>query len=205
VEMLDRVYQNTKKILEDGKWPLTLGGEHTVSLGAIKAVREKHPNLTVLQIDAHADLREEYEGSPLSHACVLRRVREFCPHVAVGIRSLSQEEADLVNQEKYPVFFMHQIRQEPNWIDRVLKGLDPSEMPATGTPEPGGLKWVETMELVRRVCETRTLVGADVVELAPKEGLHFCEFSMARWIYKLIGYRFFEEITKISTQGKTID
>ena len=201
--MVKRVRAELEPLVRQGKWPVVLGGEHTVSVGAVGALAAVHPHLSVLQIDAHADLREEYQGSALSHACVMSRIWEICPFVGVGIRSLSREEGKRIQGEQLPVFFAHEMRHDPQWMEKAiaclsdavyltvdLDGLDPSIMPATGTPEPGGLLWEETLEFLRLLFERRTVVGADVVELAPQPGMHASDFLAARLVYKLIGFKF---------------
>lgn len=201
--MADRVSAELEPLVRQGKWPVVLGGEHTVSLGVVQAAAAVHPDLSVLQIDAHADLRREYQGSRLSHACVMSRIGEICPFVGVGIRSLSREEAERIEQEQLPVFFAHRLRSDQRWMEEAiaalsdtvyltvdLDGLDPSIMPATGTPEPGGLLWEETLEFLELLFKRRTVVGADVVELAPRPGLHASDFLAARLVYKMIGFKF---------------
>jgi len=201
--MVERVCSQLRPLVRQEKWPVVLGGEHTVSLGAVRALAEVYPRLSVLQIDAHADLRQEYQGSRLSHACVMSRIGEICPFVGVGIRSLSREEAERIRREDLPVFFAHRLRSDRLWMEEAisrlsdtvyltfdLDGLDPSILPATGTPEPGGMRWEETLEFLRLVFERRNVVGVDVVELAPRPGLHASDFLAARLIYKLIGFKF---------------
>ncbi len=201
--MVERVEAELEPLVRQGKWPVVLGGEHTVSVGAVGALAAVHRGMSVLQIDAHADLRQEYQGSRLSHACVMSRIGEICPFVGVGIRSLSREEGERIQEEKLPVFFAHEMRRDPQWMEKAIAclsdtvyltvdidGLDPSIVPATGTPEPGGLLWAETLEFLRLLFERRTVVGADVVELAPQPGLHASDFLAARLVYKLIGFKF---------------
>ncbi len=202
-EALERIGANAARYCLDDKFVLTLGGEHTLSTPIIRAVKDKYSDLTVLQIDAHADLRDSYDGTPHSHACVMRRVVEICPLVQVGIRSISKEEKEAAAELPTRIFFARDIVGHTAWIaDAVaslsehvyltidVDGLDPSLVPATGTPEPGGMGWSETLELIRQVAERRTIVGADIVELSPIEGLHSADFLCAKLAYKIIGYVF---------------
>ncbi|OFW03407.1 MAG: agmatinase [Acidobacteria bacterium RIFCSPLOWO2_12_FULL_59_11] len=191
-------------LLADGKFVVALGGEHSLTPPIVAACAKKFPNLSVLQIDAHADLRDTYEGSGHSHACAMRRVLEICPAVQVGIRSLSREEAGaLPHLSNTRVFYAQQIVGQPpeKWVPEVIQslsdtvyvtldvdGLDPSLVPATGTPEPGGLGWYELLRLLREVAAKKTIVAADLVELSPQPGLHACEFLCARLAYKMVGY-----------------
>ncbi len=195
-------------LLKDGKFPLVLGGEHSLTPPCVSAVARKYNDLSVLQIDAHADLRETYQGNPNSHACALRRSLEICPAVQVGIRSLSSEEAAAIPKLPTKIFWAHDIVTRPTleWAEEVaralspnvyltidLDGLDPSIMPATGTPEPGGLTWEQVTGLLRVVARRRTIVGMDVVELLPTPGLHAADFLAAKLIYRTLGYIFCQE------------
>jgi len=187
--------------LEDDKFVVTIGGEHSVSIGAIQAYAKKYPDMTVLQLDAHADLRKNYNGSKYNHACVMARVAETCPFVQVGIRSMSQEENDSVNPKN--LFAAADIVGRDDWYDKVvsclsenvyitfdLDVLDPSIMPSTGTPEPGGLGWYEVLGLLKEVIGNRNLVGFDVVELCPNKINHAPDFLAAKLIYKMLSYKF---------------
>lgn len=187
-----------------GKFFVALGGEHALTAPLVAGVAAVHPGVTVLQIDAHADLRESYMGDRHSHASAMRRVLEYAPTVQVGIRNLSAPEAEAIPGLETTVFYDWNMRNDPAWITRVVEalgekvyitidcdGLDPAIMPAVGTPEPGGLTWRETLTLLRRVMETKTVVAADVVELCPIPGFVAPNFLAARLVYKLIGYRFF--------------
>lgn len=200
---LERVYNVCKPVVESGKLLAAIGGEHSLSLSTIKAVHERHPKMSVLQIDAHLDLRNTYEETPFSHACVMRRVRDYCPVVPVGIRNVSQEEAEYVEQEKIRVFYAKDVAGKTGWEHQVLDqltdevfvsidvdGLDPSVIPSTGTPEPGGLGWYEALRLLRMVALHRRIVGFDVMELAPTPGLHYADFTAAKLVYKMIGFTF---------------
>jgi len=185
-----------------GLVPFTLGGEHSLTLAPVRALSARFPGLNVLQLDAHLDLRAEYQGTPYSHASVMRRVREIgVPTVAVGIRSVSREEADYVHAERAPVFLGREIRASglpveailaklgnPVYITVDLDAFDPAYVPAVGTPEPGGLTWEEGLRLLRAVCERRQVVGMDVVELCPIQGQPASDFFAAKLVNKMIGY-----------------
>ena len=189
------------KILDQGQRPLLLGGEHSLSLGAIRAVQRQHPHLTVLHLDAHADRRDHYDGLSLSHACVMRRVTELgLPVVSVGVRSLCQEEQEWIRKHRQKVFWANEINPKSGWTKAVLQSLgrevylsldvdvlDPSEMPATGAPEPGGLSYLDLLDLFRRLGASRkNIVGLDLVELAPIPGLHAPDFLCARLLFFLL-------------------
>jgi agmatinase len=201
--MVRRVEQAVDWIFERGKLPAILGGEHSITTGAIRAAKRRHPRLSVLQIDAHADMRDSYLDSPYNHACVMRRIRELVPAVSVGIRSLSEEEAELFREHPIPMWSTRQFRSlRGQWqpiLDALtddvfvtfdLDGLDPSFVPATGTPEPGGLDWFEAVDLLAAVARSRRIVGFDVVELAPIPGQVASDFLAARLVYRLIGLAF---------------
>ena len=198
--MVARVERAVGWILEQGKLPAILGGEHSITAGAVRAAARRHPGLSVLQIDAHGDMRDTYQGTPHSHACVMRRVREMVPAASVGIRSLSEEEVEYLALHPQPMWSVRQFRAlEGRWepvlsaltgevfVTFDLDGLDPSVMPATGTPEPGGLDWYEAVDLLRAVSQRSRIVGFDVVELAPLPGLVAPDFLAARLVYRLIG------------------
>jgi agmatinase len=189
------------RVLQAGKKPFLIGGEHTVSIGAIRACHRKHPGLTVLHLDAHTDLRDSYEGSPFSHACVMARVAEFCPFVSIGIRSLSIEEAEQIETQMLHVFDMHRMQSDAAWAEKSLAllgdtvyvtvdldVLDPSIMPAVGTPEPGGMGWRECLDLLRRVFSEKKVVGLDMVELCPRPGAEHGVYTAAKMAYRLAGY-----------------
>jgi agmatinase len=180
---------------------VVIGGEHSVSIGAIKAQAEKHKKLTVLQLDAHSDLRDEYHGSKYNHACVMARAKELCQIVQVGIRSMDTCEKPRVDKRR--MFFAEDIRDKRNWVNKVvslLKGnvyvtidldvFDPSIMPSTGTPEPGGLLWYEVLDLLRLVFRKTNVTGFDVVEMCPNSTNKAPDFLAAKLIYKLISYKF---------------
>jgi len=200
-KMVEAVEKRISGHLANGKFPIVIGGEHSVSIGAIKAQAKKHKKLTVLQLDAHSDLRDEYHGSKCNHACVMARAQDLCPTVQVGIRSTDISEKPRVKKSK--VFFAEDIYGKKGWIDKVvslLKGdvyvtidldvFDPSIMPSTGTPEPGGLLWYEVLDLLRLVFHKANVTGFDVVELCPKEDNKAPDFLAAKLIYKLISYKF---------------
>jgi len=202
-KMAAAVHQSVGNWLKKGKFPVVLGGEHSVSIGAFRAVAEAFSDLIILQLDAHSDLRLVYEGSPCNHACVMARARELCPIVQVGIRSMDVVEKPLMDTRR--VFFAHQICGSPRqeWIEKVvdlltdnvyltidLDAFDPSVFPATGTPEPGGLSWYDAVELVKAVCAKKNLVGFDVVELCPHESHWGSSFFAAKLVYKILTTKF---------------
>lgn len=190
-------------ILDDDKFLMTLGGEHSITPPLVAAAAARHPGLTVLQIDAHADLRDGYQGEPNSHASAMRRTLDHAGAlVQVGIRNISEEEALAVPGLSTTIFYDWNMRDDPAWMDRVidglkgpvyitvdLDGLEPGLIPATGTPEPGGLTWRETTTLLRRTFERRQVVACDVVELCPIPGHWASNFAAARLVYKLLTYR----------------
>ena len=204
-EVLAELYTAQLGMLEDGKFPVAIGGEHSLTPPLVSATAKKFKDLTVLQIDAHADLRDEYQGNPASHACAMRRVVEVCPAVQVGIRSLCEEEAKAIPHLRTKVYWAKNIVRAPMkaWIAKVLddlgpnvyltidlEGFDPSIVPATGSPEPGGLDWHQVTSLVRAVAGHKKIVAMDVVELLPQLGDHASAFLAAKLIYKCLGYIF---------------
>jgi agmatinase len=206
-EVVREIRRVTTELVSRDKFPVILGGEHSITPAVVSALAAKHPRLSVLQIDAHADLRESFMGTPHNHACAMRRTLEFARTTQVGIRSLSPEEAAAAPTLATEIFYDFNMRADPDWVDRVVDslsqqvyitidvdGLDPAIMPATGTPEPGGLSWYETLTLLRRVIERRTVVGCDVVELAPMPGHVAPNFLCAKLIYKILSYRFGPEV-----------
>lgn len=199
--MLDRVEEAIDGVFELGKIPVMLGGEHSITLGAVRAAVKRYPKLSVLHLDAHADMRESYQGTPYSHACIGRRMLELCPVVQAGIRSMSVEEAAFLRKGTVPVYSAAATRKDRTWVSKAvghlskdvyisvdLDALDPSVMPATGTPEPGGMLWQDVLELIREVCRKRRVVGFDVVELAPIPGMVAPDFLAARLAYRMMGY-----------------
>ena len=199
--MIERVRRVAGHFMSQDKLVALLGGEHTITVGGVSAALNRHPHLTVLYLDAHADLRDEYMGSRWSHACVARRLHERAPIVQVGVRSMSQGEAQFVNANDVPVFTWPPTGDiehlAANVIERLgekvyvsvdLDVLDPSIMSAVGTPEPDGMTWYDATKLLKLVSESRQIVGLDVVELSPNEGPDACAFTAAKLLYKLIGY-----------------
>jgi len=206
-EVVREIRRVTAEIVNRDKFVFILGGEHSITPAAVAAVAAKFPGVSVLQIDAHADLRDSFMGTPHNHACAMRRTLEFARTTQVGIRSLSPEEAAAVPTLGTQIFYDFNMRANADWIDRVVDslsehvyitidvdGLDPAIMPATGTPEPGGLSWYETLALLRRVIERRTVVGCDVVELSPMPGHVAPNFLCAKLVYKILSYRFGREL-----------
>jgi agmatinase len=209
--MMARLHSEARRLLETGKFLCMLGGEHSISGPVVRAFRESFPRLSVLQIDAHADLRNEYEGTPHSHACVMRRIVEVCPAVQVGIRSLSSEEARAIPGLPTRVFYAKDIVGRTDWIEEAVgsltedvyltidvDGFDPSLIPSTGTPEPGGLNWQEVLGLVRTLASRRNVVGMDVVELSGGAESKVSSFVAAKLIYKVLGYVFREQIEPLA-------
>lgn len=203
-EAINYIALNTAKHLDRGKFVVSLGAEHTVTYGFFKAFQARYQNLSVLQIDAHSDLRESYLGNPYSHASVMARINESKPEICqVGIRALCKEEAELITQsDNIHTWFAHDIRKQNEWQRSVLElltdnvyvtidadGFDPSVIPAVGTPEPNGLYWQETLDLLKEVFQRKNVVGFDIVECAPKEGEVQSQYNLAKLLYRLIGYR----------------
>lgn len=199
--MYEYTYEHTKALLKDGKFLTFFGGEHSVSIGPIKAHYEHYEDMTVLQIDAHADLRPSYMGTPYNHACAVYDASKNANLVQVGIRSMDISEKQHMDYDK--VFFADEIKYEVLWQDQALNTMtenvyitldldafDPSILPATGTPEPGGLDWYEVTNFLQRVFEERNVVGFDIVELAPIEGHKASEFLAAKLYYKMLSYKF---------------
>ncbi|HBL09995.1 MAG TPA: agmatinase [Cyanobacteria bacterium UBA11162] len=203
--MLHLTRETVSQLIEDGKFVIALGGEHSITTGIVEAYRQasKEP-FTVIQIDAHGDMRHEYEGSIYNHACVMRRVLDMgLPTLPVAIRSVCQEEANLIKEKSIPVMWAREIATDPNWIDRAIAnistkrvfitidvdGIDPALIPGVGTPEPGGLNWYALTTFLRRVFETFEVIGCDVMELAPVVDSVVSQFTTAKLVYKLIGYQ----------------
>ncbi|HBE41418.1 MAG TPA: agmatinase [Bacteroidales bacterium] len=195
------VYEKAVSVLNDNKFPVFIGGNHTVSIGAARAFSERYQDLTVLQLDAHADLRQEYEGSPFNHACTMARIREMAPVIQVGIRSISADELPYADRDR--IFPAHSLfhekalygkaldlMSEKIYITIDLDVLDPSLMPSTGTPEPGGPEYFELMHFLREVARKRNVVGFDVVELCPSPSNKAPDFIAAKIIYQLLSYIF---------------
>ncbi len=200
-QVVQRITRRFGELQDAGKWVVMLGGEHSITPGGVAATAQRHDDLQVLQLDAHADLRESYQGSRWSHACAMARSREHATIRAVGIRSYSSEESERMRQgiPGYRMIPAWELGRE-GWIERVLEGLDgrpvyltvdvdyfdPSIVPATGTPEPGGAGWWSTLELLDELFRRADVVAADVVEFAPIPGLHHADFTVARLVYHLI-------------------
>src|SRR5437762_5560793 len=208
-DVVREIRRVASEIVKHGKFPVVLGGEHSITPPVVAAVAAKHPGVSVLQIDAHADLRDSFMGTPHNHACAMRRTLEFAPLTQVGIRSLSAEEAAAVPSLRTRIFYDFNMRDDAAWMDRVVDslsdtvyitidvdGMDPAIMPSTGTPEPGGLSWYEALALLRRVIERRTVVGCDIVELAPIGGNIAPNVLCAQRIYKILSYRFGGEVRR---------
>ena len=199
-DMVEMVAEQVRRYLRDNKFVVVLGGEHSVSIGSARAHVANNADITVLQLDAHSDLRDEYEGSKYNHACAMARISELCPIVQVGIRSMDSSEKEALDTSR--VIFAREISTNKNWIEKVLSKLsqnvyvtidldvfDPSIMPSTGTPEPGGLLWYDVLGLMRTVFENRNVVGFDIVELCPDERNKAPDFLAAKLIYKLLSYK----------------
>lgn len=219
--VIEQVCDAVGQALDDGTTPVVLGGEHTVTIGAVSAAATRFPDLSVLYLDAHADSRDSFMGTRWGHASVARRVSELCPLVAVGIRSMSMEEyefaqstesANEVTVHTWPphtslphtqtssaeseaelISSVHDSLTNQVYISVDLDVLDPSIMPAVGTPEPGGMSWWEILRLLKAVTSSRKIVGFDVVELSPEEGPVACSSTAARLVYKIMGYMVFGE------------
>jgi agmatinase len=208
-EVVCEIRRVASELVNRGKFPLILGGEHSITPAVVGAVAAKYPGVSVLQIDAHADLRDSFMGTPHNHACAMRRTLDFAPTTQVAIRSLSPEEAASAPGLRTTIFYDYNMRADANWMDRVVDslsdtvyitidvdGLDPAIMPATGTPEPGGLSWYEALALLRKVIERRTVVGCDIVELSPIPGNIAPNFLCAKLIYKILSYRFGKDVNR---------
>ncbi|MDI6753454.1 MAG: agmatinase [Thermodesulfobacteriota bacterium] len=206
-EMVRQIQACAGKLIRQNKFPVLIGGEHTVTLGMARAIKKKYPKVSFLQLDAHADLRDCYEGTSFSHACVGRRLTELGPLVQVGLRSLTREERAFQKKGGVTSFFWHLLSENPDWEERVcqdlssevyvtidLDVLDPANMPAVGTPEPGGFNWKTLTQLLRRIAREKTVVGFDVVELTPIPGLIAPDFLAAKLIYRFLGEIFYRSL-----------
>jgi len=190
-ETTARIKSVMDKLLQDGKFLVMLGGEHSITLGAVQAFKDKFSDFSVLQLDAHSDLREEFEGTKFHHACVMKRIKDLSlPITQVGVRSVSEgeESGDVFFAPSLPVDEIISTLKEKVYLTFDLDALDPSIMPSTGTPEPGGLGWYETLGLIKEVAKKRKIIGADVVELDPILGFHAPDFLAAKLVYKIISY-----------------
>ncbi len=200
-EMIEKVYEKVKELIKDKKFIVILGGEHTVSLPAIKAHHEIYNDVSILQLDAHTDMRDSYLDDKYSHASAMARVKEITDNIiSIGVRSLDSSE--LANINKNNTFFARDIYDSEDWIEKAVNKLnenvyitldldvfDPSVIPSTGTPEPGGLEWYPILKLLKEVCKNRNLIGFDVVELCPTENKS-PDFIAAKLTYKLLSYKF---------------
>ena len=203
-EMIEITTMRVGELISDGKFAIALGGEHSITAGVVKAYQQKlSESFTVIQIDAHGDMRHSYEGSIYNHACVMRRVLDMdLPTLPIGIRAICLEEAELIKAKKIPVIWAKDIYRDKNWIEKAianittekvfitidLDGLDPSLMPGVGTPEPGGLNWYELNQFLRQVFEKHRVIGCDIMELAPTSDSVVSEFIAAKLVYKIAGY-----------------
>jgi agmatinase len=205
-EMLAITTATVSRLIADHKFVVAVGGEHAITTGVVRAYQQAFSEpFTVVQIDAHGDMRFEYEGSQHNHACVMRRVLEMgLPTLPVAIRAICREEAELIAQKQIPVLWDRDIASDPDWIEKAIAeittekvfltidvdGIDPALIPGVGTPEPGGLSWHQTLRFLRRLFQTHQVIGCDVMELAPITDSVVSEFTTAKLIYKLIGYQF---------------
>ncbi len=200
-DMFRNVYGKARELLKTDKFLTFFGGEHSISIGVIKAYYEAFPNITILQLDAHADLRPEYMGTPYNHACALYDASKNTNLIQVGIRSMDQPEMEHLDKNK--CFFMQDIYDDYDWMDRSIELMgdqvyitldldvfDPSILPGTGTPEPGGMQWYTMIAYLKKVFEKKEVLGFDIVELAPIEGLPASEFLVSKLYYKMLSYKF---------------
>ncbi len=202
-EAIELIEKYAEKLIADDKFVIALGGEHTITLGLVKAHARRYDNLTVLQLDAHSDLRESYQGNPYSHACVMARVHQLGINLCqIGIRAQSRSEAEYIRTaSNIHTFYTHQIRKNPDWMSEAIScltenvyitidadGFDPSVIPSAGTPEPGGLYWDETIDLLHKVFLEKNVVGFDLVEMAPRTEDKRSPYTLARLLYRLIGF-----------------
>ncbi|MCC5899763.1 MAG: agmatinase [Phormidium sp. BM_Day4_Bin.17] len=204
-QMLQDIQSTVAEMVAAGKFVLGLGGEHSITAGIVAGYRQVYGDepFTVVQIDAHGDLRDVYEGSKYNHACVMHRILEMgLPSLPVGIRSVCRQEAELIQQRQIPVIWDHEMVGDPQWCDRALgaittekvfltvdlDGLDGSVLPGVGTPQPGGLTWHQLTRFLRRLSQRHQLIGADVVELCPIPHSVVSEFTAAKLTYKIVGY-----------------
>lgn len=199
--MVEVAEKETLRFLDAGKFVVTIGGEHSVSIGPIQAYAKRFKNLSVIQIDAHTDLRDSYEGSKNNHACVMARAQDLCPIVQVGIRSMDVGEKNRLDPNR--VFWGHTVTQSEEWMDQAidlltddvyltidLDGFDPSILPSTGTPEPGGMQWYPTLRFIKKLIERKNLVGFDIVELCPNPEEKSSDFLATKLLYKILSYKF---------------
>lgn len=202
--MVDAVHKATKKYIKKNKFVTIFGGEHSISIGTIRAFNEMFPNLTVLHIDAHADLRKNYEGSSCNHACAVYEASQTTNLIQVGIRSMDIKEKTVMDAEK--TYFAHDMAVDDSWTDAAidqmtnnvfisfdLDAFDPSILPSTGTPEPGGLLWYETLDFLKQVFKEKNVVGFDIVELCPNKNEKSSDFLAAKLYYKMLSYKFMND------------
>lgn len=214
--VVNRVHETAKEYIKRKHFVTLVGGEHSVSIGAIRAFNECFDNLTVLQIDAHADLRKTYMGSPYNHACAMHEASQTTNLVQVGIRSMDVLEKTFMDPEK--AFFAHEMAMDEFWMDKAvdlmsdqvyitfdLDALDPSIMPSTGTPEPGGLLWYETLEFLGKVFEEKNVVGFDLVELCPNPHNKAPDFLSAKLYYKMLSYKYREQASKLGIDDESME
>lgn len=205
--MVDAVHQETKSYIKKNKFVTVFGGEHSISIGTIRAFNEMYPSLTVLHIDAHADLRKSYDGSSCNHACAVYEASQNTNLIQVGIRSMDIKEKSVMNLDK--TYFAHDMAIDDSWMDSAidqmtdnvfitfdLDAFDPSILPSTGTPEPGGLLWYETMDFLKQVFAEKNVVGFDIVELCPNEIDKSSDFLAAKLYYKMLSYKFQNDETE---------
>ncbi|AUS05528.1 agmatinase [Pseudotamlana carrageenivorans] len=202
--MVDAVHKATKKYIKKNKFVTIFGGEHSISIGTIRAFNDMYPSLTVLHIDAHADLRKEYEGTTCNHACAVYEASQTTNLIQVGIRSMDIMEKTVMDEEK--TYFAHEMAIDDTWMDSAidqmtdnvfitfdLDAFDPSIMPSTGTPEPGGLLWYEALDFLKQVFAEKNVVGFDIVELCPNKKEKSSDFLAAKLYYKMLSYKFMDE------------
>ncbi len=205
--IVDAVHQETKSYIKKNKFVTVFGGEHSISIGTIRAFNEMYPSLTVLHIDAHADLRKSYDGSSCNHACAVYEASQNTNLIQVGIRSMDIKEKSVMNLDK--TYFAHDMAIDDSWMDSAidqmtdnvfitfdLDAFDPSILPSTGTPEPGGLLWYETMDFLKQVFAEKNVVGFDIVELCPNEIDKSSDFLAAKLYYKMLSYKFQNDETE---------
>ncbi|WP_062058322.1 agmatinase [Aquimarina longa] len=205
--MVDAVHEVTKKYIKKNKFVTIFGGEHSISIGTIRAFNEMFPSLTVLHIDAHADLRKSYDGSSFNHACAVYEASQNTNLIQVGIRSMDIKEKSVMNVDK--TYFAHEMAIDDSWMDSAidqmtdnvfitfdLDAFDPSILPSTGTPEPGGLLWYETLDFLKQVFKEKNVVGFDIVELCPNEIDKSSDFLAAKLYYKMLSYKFQKDATE---------
>jgi agmatinase len=207
-EVENAVYESARTLMEMGKYVVLLGGDHSISVGYFKALLASYGRLSVIQFDAHADLRESYDGSPFSHACVMSRLRELTGDtLQIGIRSMSVKEAERIKKENLPVHTMQECRNNREKLMASIEGLpDPvfvtldvdvfdwSVIRSTGTPEPGGFEWYEGLDLIKHIFYKKNVVGFDVVELSYEENDRNSPFATAKLIYKMLGFKLASKI-----------